>query len=97
VSGFSASVIENRNVHILSQINTIAPNGGSYALVAKVVNAGIALLVYVLDSGVGRKVRDVHTQWVGCGPVSMGNKGAVGVRFRVAEKDEPGEIFTFVS
>ena len=98
VSGLSASVIENRNTHILSQINTIVPNNDSYALVAKVVNVGVALLVYALDGGVGRKVRDVQTQWAGCGPGYMGNKGAVGVRFRVADKDDdPGEIFTYVS
>ena len=98
VSGLSVSVIENRNTHIISQLNTLVPDNDSYALVAKVVNVGVALLVYALDGGVGRKVHDVQTQWAGCGPGYMGNKGAVGVRFRVADKEgDPGEIFTYVS
>ncbi len=62
---------------------------------AKVVNVGVALLVYALDDGVSRHVRHVETQWTGCGPAFMGNKGAVGVRFRVQPKeDSPGEMYT---
>jgi hypothetical protein len=63
--------------------------------VAQVVNVGVALLVYALDDGVSRHVRDVQTQWTGCGPVYIGNKGAVGVRFRVQSKDGGlGEVYT---
>lgn len=62
---------------------------------AHVVNVGVALLVYALDDGVSRHVRDVQTQWTGCGPVYIGNKGAVGVRFRVQSKDGGlGEVYT---
>lgn len=59
------------------------------------MNVGIALLVYARDDGVGRRVCDVQTQWTGCGPAGMGNKGGVGVRFRVKGEDGGvGEIFT---
>jgi len=61
------------------------------------VNVGVALLVYGRDDGVARKVCDVQTQWTGCGPGYMGNKGAVGVRFRVSADDGGvGEVFTYV-
>jgi hypothetical protein len=79
-------------VHILSQIEAHAPNKERYSLIAKVVNVGVALLIYGLDDGIARKVTDVRTQWIGCGPMYMGNKGAVGVRFCVDE-----EVFTYVS
>ncbi|PFH54227.1 hypothetical protein AMATHDRAFT_72735 [Amanita thiersii Skay4041] len=96
-AGLSKSVVENRDRHILSQIETHAPNKERYTLIAKEVNVGVALLVYGLDDGIGRKVVDVQTQWTGCGPAAMGNKGAVGVRFRVPGEDgSPGEVFTFV-
>lgn len=98
VSGLSSKVIESRNALILSQIEKYAPNKEKYTLIAKVVNVGVALLVYGLDDGVARKVTDVHTQWTGCGPAYMGNKGAVGVRFRVpADDGGVGEVFTCVS
>ncbi len=62
---------------------------------AYVVNVGVALLVYALDDGVFHHIRDVQTQWTGCGPAYMGNKGAVGVRFRVQDKDGGlGEVYT---
>jgi len=96
-AGLSKSVVENRNKHILSQIETYAPNQERYSLIAKEVNVGVALLVYGRDDGVARKITDVQTQWTGCGPAWMGNKGAVGVRFRVpGDNGEPGETFTFV-
>ncbi|KAF7796703.1 hypothetical protein EIP86_007886 [Pleurotus ostreatoroseus] len=97
LSGLSNSVIENRNALILSQIEEHAPNKEKYTLIAKVVNVGVALLVYGRDDGIGRVVQDVQTQWTGCGPAYMGNKGAVGVRFRVpAANGGVGEVFTFV-
>ncbi|KAF9454631.1 DNase I-like protein [Macrolepiota fuliginosa MF-IS2] len=96
--GFSRSVIENRNALILSQIEACAPNKQRYSLIAQVVNVGVALLVYGRDDGIARKVLDVQTQWTGFGPLFMGNKGAVGVRFRVCETDEDaGETYTFVN
>ena len=62
---------------------------------AYVVNVGVALLVYALDDGISRQVCDVQTQWTGCGPAYMGNKGAVGVRFRVQTKGGGlGQVFT---
>ncbi|KAJ3527448.1 hypothetical protein NM688_g8125 [Phlebia brevispora] len=97
LSGLSGHVIENRNALILSQIEEHAPNKEKYTLIAKVVNVGVALLIYGRDDGVGRVVQDVQTQWTGCGPAYMGNKGAVGVRFRVPAADGGvGEVFTFV-
>ena len=97
VAGISKSVIESRDRLILSEIQRFAPKGEQYTLIAKVVNVGIALLVYGKDEGVGSRVQDVQTQWAGCGRLHMGNKGAVGVRFRVpAEDGGPGEVFTCV-
>jgi len=98
LSGLSKSVIDNRDAHILSQIEKHAPNNEPYALIAKVVNVGIALLVYGRDDGVARQVVDVQTSWTGCGPAFMGNKGAVGVRFRVnGPEGTAGEVLTFVN
>ncbi|KAI0054032.1 inositol polyphosphate phosphatase [Auriscalpium vulgare] len=98
LAGLSKGVIESRNALILSQIEAHAPNKERYSLVAKVVNVGVALLVYAKDDGISRYVQDVQTQWTGCGPAYMGNKGAVGVRFRVSTADGGlGEVFTFVN
>lgn len=98
LSGFSKSVIDNRNTLILSQIEEHAPNKEKYSLIAKIVNVGVALLVYGRDDGVARKVQDVQTQWTSFGPLYMGNKGAVGVRFRVCDTDgDAGETYTFVN
>ncbi|EJF66076.1 skeletal muscle/kidney enriched inositol 5-phosphatase [Dichomitus squalens LYAD-421 SS1] len=97
LAGLSKPVIESRNALVLSQIEEHAPNKERYTLIAKVVNVGVALLVYGLDNGIGRKAVDVQTQWTGCGPAHMGNKGAVGVRFRVPGEDGGvGEVYTFV-
>ncbi|KZT26393.1 DNase I-like protein [Neolentinus lepideus HHB14362 ss-1] len=96
-SGLSKRVINNRDALILSQIEAHAPNKEKYILIAKIVNVGVALLVYGRDDGVGRKLCDVQTQWTGSGPLYLGNKGAVGVRFRVpADDGGTGEVFTFV-
>ncbi|PPQ81227.1 hypothetical protein CVT25_015751 [Psilocybe cyanescens] len=98
LSGLSKAVIDDRDALILSQIETHSPNKESYSLIAKVVNVGIALLVYGRDDGIARKVSDVHTSWTGCGPGYMGNKGAVGVRFRVSGPEgTAGETYTFVN
>ncbi|XP_006457995.1 hypothetical protein AGABI2DRAFT_216100 [Agaricus bisporus var. bisporus H97] len=98
LSGLSKAVIEKRHALILSQIEAHAPNKERYSLIAKVVNVGVALLVYGRDDGVARKVCDVQTQWTGFGPLFMGNKGAVGVRFRICETDDDaGETYTFVN
>jgi hypothetical protein len=91
VAGLSKPVIESRDKHILSQIESHAPNKEKYSLIAKVVNVGVALLVYGRDDGIARHVTEVQTQWTGCGIMYMGNKGAVGVRFRA-----DGEVFTCV-
>ncbi|KAL5489844.1 hypothetical protein ACEPAI_4676 [Sanghuangporus weigelae] len=99
LSGISRKVIDSRDALIRSQIEEHAPNRESYMLVAKIVNVGVALLVYVSDEVLGSKVCDVQTQWTGCGPAWMGNKGAVGVRFRVKgyRDEDVGETFTFVN
>ena len=86
VAGLSKGVIENRNSLLLSQIEASAPNKEKYSLVAKVDHVAVALLVYILDEHFAR-VADVHTSWTGCGPAYIGNKGAVGVRFRLASED----------
>ncbi|KAH8106784.1 Endonuclease/exonuclease/phosphatase [Cristinia sonorae] len=97
LSGLSKKVIESRDALILSQIEEHAPNKEKYTLIAKVVNVGVALLVYGRDDGVGKRVQDVQTQWTGCGPAYMGNKGAVGVRFRIPTLNGGvGEVYTFV-
>ncbi|KAF8643824.1 hypothetical protein AX16_008842 [Volvariella volvacea WC 439] len=97
LSGFSKAVLQSRGALILSQIEAHAPNEERYSLIAQVVNVGVALLVFARDDGTARKVCDVQTQWTGCGPMYMGNKGAVGVRFRIPGSDNhPGETYTFV-
>ncbi|KAJ7581132.1 Endonuclease/exonuclease/phosphatase [Mycena floridula] len=97
LAGISGAVIKNRAAHILSQIEANAPNKERFSLLAKAVNGGVAMLVYAKDDGIARKVKEVQTSWTSCGPLYMGNKGAVGVRFRVAEHDDDaGETFTFV-
>ena len=97
VAGLSKSVITNRDDFIRSQIEAHSPTKDNYTLVARVVNVGVALLVYVKDEQLGKRVRDVQTQWTGCGPGWMGNKGAVGVRFRLeGEGSGVGETFTYV-
>lgn len=97
VSGLSKAVINNRDALILSQIEAHAPNKEPYSLIAKVVNVGVALLVYGRDDGLARHVSDVQTSWTGCGIGYMGNKGAVGVRFRVSGPEgTAGETYTYV-
>ena len=55
------------------------------------------MLVYGRDDGVARHVCDVQTAWTGCGIGYMGNKGAVGVRFRVkGPEGTAGETYTYV-
>jgi hypothetical protein len=94
VAGLSKSVVENRNSLLLSQIEAHAPNKEKYSLIAKVVHVGVALLVYILDEHFAR-VADVQPSWTGCGPGYLGNKGAVGVRFRFLDLDGGlGEILT---
>jgi hypothetical protein len=57
---------------------------------------GVALFVYGRDAGVARRACDVQTAWTGCGPGYMGNKGAVGIRFRVTDTDGGiGETYTY--
>ncbi|KAL0570807.1 hypothetical protein V5O48_011143 [Marasmius crinis-equi] len=97
LSGWAEPVIRDRESHIRSQIEANAPNKEKFSTVATVVNAGVALLVFARDEGIGRRVCDVQTAWTGCGPGYMGNKGAVGVRFRVPDEDGGvGETYTFV-
>ncbi|KAF7294736.1 Beta-glucan synthesis-associated protein SKN1 [Mycena indigotica] len=95
LSGLSKKVIQNRDAHIQGQIETFTNE--KYGLVNKVVNGGVALLVYARDGGVARSACDIQTTWTGTGPGYMGNKGAVAVRFRVPGDDGGvGETFTFI-
>jgi hypothetical protein len=92
--------MRSRDELIRSQLEVHAPQRESYVLVAKSVYVGIALLVYARDDTVAKHITDVQTQWTGCGPCWLGNKGAVGVRFKIAgldDVDSPGEIYTFVN
>jgi hypothetical protein len=104
--------MESRDDLIRSQLEEHAPQKEKYVLVAKAVNVGIALLVYARDDTVGKHVAEVQTQWTGCGPAWLGNKGAVGVRFRVSNRlysdsqgsdvfqganPDAGEVYTFVN
>ncbi|KAG1731769.1 hypothetical protein EDB19DRAFT_2041692 [Suillus lakei] len=83
------------DAHIRSQIEKHTPGNESYTLVAKAVNVGVALLVYARESEVAHRVCEVQTQWTGTGPAYMGNKGAVGIRFRVSDRgSNVGEVFT---
>lgn len=96
VAGISKAVISSRDKLIRSELEKFSPTKENYSLVAKIVNVGIALLVYARDEEVGPRIRDVQTSWTGCGPAWMGNKGAVGVRFRLAGQgdEDIGETFT---
>ncbi|KAG8762664.1 hypothetical protein FRC12_008928 [Ceratobasidium sp. 428] len=101
LTGLSKGVVATRDELLRSQIekhNSINGEQVSYALVAKAVNVGVALLIYARDSGVGQRICDVQTAWTGFGPGWMGNKCAVGVRFRVSTgaTREGGEVMTFV-
>ncbi|KAG9074818.1 hypothetical protein FS749_013583 [Ceratobasidium sp. UAMH 11750] len=101
LTGLSQSVIATRDELLRSQIekhNSVNGEQVSYTLVAKAVNVGVALLVYARDRGIGQRICDVQTAWTGFGPGWMGNKCAVGVRFRVSAdvNGEGGEVMTFV-
>lgn len=96
-TGQSQTLLASRSALILKEIEKYSHGNVRYSLVASIVNVGVALLVYAKDEGVGRRVCDVQTSWTGCGPLSMGNKGAVAVRFRVRPTDAgEGETFTYV-
>ena len=87
--------MDTRTALILSQIEQHSPQKERYTLVARAVNVGVALLVFARDAGIASRIKDVQTQWAGCGPLYMGNKGAVGVRFRVEDKNGAvGEVYT---
>ncbi|KAI0031835.1 inositol polyphosphate phosphatase [Vararia minispora EC-137] len=97
LSGFAGPVIDDRAALLKAQIEAHAPAKDSYTLVAKVVNVGVALLLYARDAGIARRIHDVQTAWTGTGPAYMGNKGAVAIRFRVeADDGSLGEVYTFV-
>ena len=50
------------------------------------------------DGGIADRITDVQTQWTGCGPCFLGNKGAVGVRLAVrsnlSSSSSEEEVFT---
>ncbi|TFL07423.1 skeletal muscle/kidney enriched inositol 5-phosphatase [Pterulicium gracile] len=97
LSGRSTQLLQDREKHILASIEANSPTQERYTLLGKVVNVGVALLVFAVDSGVARRACDIQTQWTGSGPCYMGNKGAVGLRFRVpTESGGLGETYTFV-
>jgi hypothetical protein len=93
--------MNERAEHIRTQIEEHAPHGEKFVLLAKIVHVGIALLVYAKDEGIARRAHDIHTAYTGCGPGWMGNKGAVGIRFRVRSTNDGAggteESFTCVT
>ncbi|KZO97869.1 inositol polyphosphate phosphatase [Calocera viscosa TUFC12733] len=103
LAGFSGSVLSTRDALIRDQLEKNLSLSSSepqkYSLVAKYARVGIALLVYAREGTVSGRIRDVQVRGVGCGHMGMGNKGAVGVRFRLSPEDGEGEgeIFTFVT
>ncbi|KAG8819269.1 hypothetical protein FRC19_009988 [Serendipita sp. 401] len=102
LTGLSKAVMKSRDDLIRSQLESHAPNKEKYVLIGKAVYVGIALLVYGRDDGIAKHVSQVQTQWTGCGPGWMGNKGAVGVRFKVSaaftgQDDGTTETYTFVN
>jgi hypothetical protein len=97
VAGLSAGVIRSRDALIRAAIEK--HNKVPYVLIGRAVNVGVAMLVYAKDdeNGVARRIRDVESRFTGCGPMWMGNKGAVGLRFRLLDTEDstgPGETFT---
>ncbi|KAH7340209.1 inositol polyphosphate phosphatase [Rhizoctonia solani] len=101
LTGLSKGVVAGRDELLRSQIekhNSLAGEHTAYTLVAKAVNVGVALLIYARDHGVGQRICDVQTAWTGFGPAWVGNKGAVGVRFRISSEfgTGGGEVMTFV-
>ncbi|CAE6426037.1 unnamed protein product [Rhizoctonia solani] len=101
LAGLSKAVVASRDELLRSQIekhNSSAGEHVAYTLVAKAVNVGVALLVYARDHGVGQRICDVQTAWTGFGPAWVGNKGAVGARFRISSEFGAGggEVMTFV-
>jgi hypothetical protein len=98
VPGLSQKVLDSRDKLIQSEIEKHAPKQERYSLVAKIANVGVALLLYVRDDKLASRVVDVQTQWTGCGLLRcMGNKGAVGIRFRIQGEDGAvGETYTYV-
>ncbi|CUA72220.1 Polyphosphatidylinositol phosphatase INP52 [Rhizoctonia solani] len=100
LAGLSKAVIADRDELLRSQIekHNSAGEHVAYTLVAKAVNVGVALLIYARDHGVGQRICDVQTAWTGFGPAWVGNKGAVGIRFRISSEFGAGggEIMTFV-
>lgn len=97
--------MQSRTSLILSEIEK-HNDGAKYTLVADIVNVGVALLLFARrDENEGRlsiadRISDVQTQWTGCGPLYMGNKGAVGVRIKVkpasTSSEREAEIYTSV-
>ncbi|CAE6434044.1 unnamed protein product [Rhizoctonia solani] len=101
LTGLSKGIIASRDELLRSQIEKHNSSTGehvAYTLVAKAVNVGVALLIYARDHGVGQRICDVQTAWTGFGPGWVGNKGAVGVRFRISSEfgGGGGEVMTFV-
>lgn len=80
----------------------------NYVKIGEVLHGGLALFVYARErrprmdaraASAAQRVREVRTAYVGTGIGGvMGNKGAVGVRVRVASADAkaPDEVLTFV-
>jgi len=70
-----------------------------YELVGKIASVGVAMLVYAKNDehGIAQRIRNVETEFSSLGPLWLGNKGAVGLRFRLLDESNPqspGEIYT---
>ncbi|KAG8929863.1 hypothetical protein FRC02_004989 [Tulasnella sp. 418] len=99
LTGLSKSVIASRNSLILGELER-HHEGANYVLVKSAVNVGVALLVYARadkEGAMADRISNVQSTWTGCGPLWMGNKGAVGIRFRAKGSSGAWETFTFVN
>ena len=97
VTGLSHSIIQSRDALIRAEIEK--HNKIPYELVGKIVSVGVAMLVYAKNDehGIAQRIRNVETEFTSLGPLWLGNKGAVGLRFRLLDESNPhspGEIYT---
>lgn len=98
--GWSQYAVDAHDTDIAACIG----GGKGYTLVSKTIHGGMAVLVYTRDETVTSRVNDVRVAAVGCGPLFMGNKGAVGVRMVLGaakskyedDDDLSDETYTFV-
>ncbi|KAK9894668.1 DNase I-like protein [Cystobasidium minutum MCA 4210] len=96
LAGYTASHLDKFESKIRNALDSQTNEDGtdlSYTLMGRRSIGALALLVFVKDQ-LSRSIQDISTAVVGCGPLFMSNKGAVGLRFRL---EDTREVFTFVT